>query len=237
MPTHRIMDHLLATYPHTLISGCGSDVGLPPGQMGNSEVGHLTLGSGRVIFQDLGRVTHAIETGEFFKNPVLVKACQTARDTHKTLHIMGLLSEGGVHSHEDHILAMLELAAQQDVGAICLHFFLDGRDTPPKSALPSLTKMTAWIRSHPQCRIATISGRYYAMDRDQRWERVKQAYDAIVHGEAAFHAPNAIDALNAAYARGETDEFVKPTCIHENGQPATQVTSGDVVDLYEFPIR
>jgi 2,3-bisphosphoglycerate-independent phosphoglycerate mutase len=202
---------LLADYPHTLVETHGLSVGLPDGQMGNSEVGHMNIGAGRVVYQELTRIDAAIADGSFFHNAALLEACVAAKRA--TLHIFGLLSPGGVHSHEDHILAMLDLAARQGVERIVVHAFLDGRDTPPQSAHASLGKLEASCAALPNAFIATVSGRYYAMDRDKRWDRVKLAYDAITDAQSEFHADSAVAALDAAYARGETDEFVKPTVV------------------------
>jgi 2,3-bisphosphoglycerate-independent phosphoglycerate mutase len=174
-----VMDQLWRDYPHTLISGSGLDVGLPEGQMGNSEVGHVNLGSGRVVYQDFTRITKAIADGDFFTNPVLVNAVQQTTQQQKAVHIMGLLSPGGVHSHEDHILAMIKLAEQQGAKPIYLHAFLDGRDTPPRSAEASLGKIQQHFANSGSGQIASVIGRYYAMDRDKRWDRVQQAYDLL----------------------------------------------------------
>jgi 2,3-bisphosphoglycerate-independent phosphoglycerate mutase len=196
---------LLATCPHTLVETHGKFVGLPDGQMGNSEVGHMNIGAGRIVYQDLTRIDAAIEDGSFFNNAALVGACtavkQAAADQ-ATLHVFGLLSPGGVHSHEDHILRMLELAKTQGVAHVAVHAFLDGRDTPPQSARASLEKLATKCRDLGNARIATVSGRYYAMDRDKRWDRVKLAYDAISDAMSEFHAADALSALAAAYARG-----------------------------------
>jgi len=226
-------DHLLAHYPHTLISGSGEDVGLPEGQMGNSEVGHLTLGAGRVIYQDLSRITNAIEQGDFFQNPVLINAFNQAKRNQKSVHILGLLSPGGVHSHEDHIFAALTMAAQQQVSSVYVHAFLDGRDTPPQSARTSIEKLEQ-VAAKTGAHIATICGRYYAMDRDKRWERVQLAFNALVYGQAPFHAKTALDALDLAYARKETDEFVKPTIIVRDNEPPVIIHPGDVVIYMNF---
>jgi 2,3-bisphosphoglycerate-independent phosphoglycerate mutase len=223
-------DALLASSPHAVIDASERRVGLPEGQMGNSEVGHLNIGAGRVVYQDLTRIDHAIETGEFASNPVLRDAAAVARRNGATLHVMGLLSPGGVHSHERHMAAMVDLAAGAGVRPVLLHAFLDGRDTPPKSAGASLAFMEETCRRYPGARIASMCGRYYAMDRDQRWDRVAQAYDLVVDGRAPFHADSAQEGLAAAYARGETDEFVRPTTI---GSPAT-IRDGDVVVFMNF---
>ncbi len=189
---------LLATSPHTTIDASELHVGLPDGQMGNSEVGHLNIGAGRVIYQDFTRIDHAIATGDFATNPVLQAAVATARARGSTLHVLGLVSPGGVHSHERQLAAMIELAAAGGVANIAVHAFLDGRDTPPRSAAASLSFLDRVCARFPGARIASIVGRYYAMDRDLRWERVVQAYDLIVDGRAPFAAPSARAALDAA---------------------------------------
>jgi 2,3-bisphosphoglycerate-independent phosphoglycerate mutase len=221
---------LLARCPHTLIETSGLHVGLPDGQMGNSEVGHMNLGAGRIVYQDLTRIDKAIADGEFQRNPELLAACAAARDGGKTLHLFGLLSPGGVHSHEDHILAMLAMARAEGVADIAVHAFLDGRDTPPRSAEPSLAKLQAACAAQPGARIASVCGRYYAMDRDQRWDRVQLAWRALVEGEADYRAADAPAALQAAYARGENDEFVKPTVIGASAP----MRDGDAVVFMNF---
>jgi len=212
-----VWDRLWKEYPHTLISASGTAVGLPEGQMGNSEVGHLNLGAGRVVYQDLTRVGLSIEDNSFFNNPTLSQAVQRAVSKNRAIHIMGLLSPGGVHSHEAHFIAMLELAAKESAEKVYIHAFLDGRDTPPKSACDSLKLFNKKFKELGVGRFASITGRYYAMDRDRHWKRVKKAYDAIAQGEAEFYAPDAQIALDRAYKRGETDEFVKPTMIVPEG--------------------
>jgi len=223
-------DGLWARYPHTTVDASEKWVGLPKDQMGNSEVGHMNIGAGRVVYQDYTRIEHAIETGEFEKNPVLCKALETARAPGKALHIMGLLSPGGVHSHESQILAMVEMAAHGGVRDILVHAFLDGRDTPPKSADASLAAFQRKCDELKCARIATICGRYYAMDRDQRWERVNQAYDLVTRGKAEFSCQSATQGLEMAYARGESDEFVKATRV---GEPAP-MQDGDAVVFMNF---
>ncbi|AYC34665.1 2,3-bisphosphoglycerate-independent phosphoglycerate mutase [Pseudomonas cavernae] len=225
-----VYDRLWATQPHSLISGSGMDVGLPDGQMGNSEVGHMNLGAGRVVYQDFTRVTKAIRDGEFFQNAVINGAVDQAVATGKAVHILGLLSDGGVHSHQDHLVAMAELAAQRGAEKIYLHAFLDGRDTPPKSAQPSLELLDATFARLGKGRTASLIGRYFAMDRDNRWDRVAQAYNLIVDSQAEFSAASAVEGLEAAYARGESDEFVKATRI---GAPAP-VADGDAVVFMNF---
>jgi 2,3-bisphosphoglycerate-independent phosphoglycerate mutase len=225
-------DALWADAPHTLISGSGTDVGLPPGQMGNSEVGHMSLGAGRVIYQDLTRISHAIETGEFTNNPVLLRAIERARNG--ALHVMGLLSPGGVHSHDDHFAALIDMAATHGVQRIFLHAFLDGRDMPPRSARESLVRADHQLRTLGAGRIASITGRYFAMDRDNRWDRVERAYNLLTRGEAPFHAPTAEQALADAYARNENDEFVQPTAIHDAASLPVKIEDGDVVVCMNF---
>ncbi|MCH8536692.1 MAG: 2,3-bisphosphoglycerate-independent phosphoglycerate mutase [Alkalimonas sp.] len=229
-----VMDRLWQEYPHTLISGSGMDVGLPDGQMGNSEVGHVNLGSGRVVYQDFTRVTKAITDGDFYQNKVLVDTVQQAVAADGAVHVMGLLSPGGVHSHEAHILAMLELARQQGASRIYLHAFLDGRDTPPRSAAASLQKVQDYFSQHQCGQIASIVGRYYAMDRDNRWDRVAQAYHLLTAGKAEFQAGQATTALEQAYQRDENDEFVKATAIVDAEGQAIRMQDGDSVVFMNF---
>lgn len=223
-------DQLRQQHPHGLISGSGMDVGLPDGQMGNSEVGHMNLGAGRVVYQDFTRVTKAIQDGDFFNNETLTTAVDQAVTGGKAVHILGLLSEGGVHSHQDHLIAMLELAAQRGAEKIYLHAFLDGRDTPPRSAQASIEAVEAACSKLGKGRIASMIGRYYAMDRDNRWDRVEQAWQLIVDGKGIFQADNATAALAAAYARDESDEFVQATNV---GEPVN-VEDGDSVIFMNF---
>ena len=223
-------DALLASSPHTLIHTEGRHVGLPEGQMGNSEVGHMNLGAGRIVYQDLTRIDAAIEDGSFFTNAELRAACDAAKDGNGTLHLLGLLSPGGVHSHETHLFAMIDMARREGVPRVAVHAFLDGRDTPPRSARASLEKLQAACERAGNARIATVGGRYFAMDRDQRWDRQRQAWDAMVDGRAAHQAVDALAALDAAYARGENDEFVTPTVVGE-GAP---VRDGDALVFMNF---
>ena len=216
--------------PHTLIHTEGRHVGLPDGQMGNSEVGHMNLGAGRIVYQDLTRVDAAIEDGSFFQNAELLAACAAARASGGTLHVMGLLSPGGVHSHESHIFAMLDLAQRAGVERVRVHAFLDGRDMPPQSARPSLEALQRRCETLGNARIATVGGRYYAMDRDKRWDRVRRAWDAVVEAQSDHRAPDALSALAAAYERGETDEFVAPTVL----AGATPMHDGDAVVFMNF---
>ena len=221
---------LLATRPHALVDTHGLSVGLPDGQMGNSEVGHMNIGAGRIVYQDLTRIDAAIADGSFARNAALLDACAAARNRNTCLHILGLLSAGGVHSHEAHVLAMLELAAAQGVPRIAVHAFLDGRDTPPRSARDSLLALEVACARHPSARIASVGGRYYAMDRDTRWDRVQLAWQALVDAQAEHHAPSALAALDAAYARGENDEFVRPAVI----EPGLRMEDGDAIVFMNF---
>lgn len=217
-------------HPHSLISGSGEDVGLPDGQMGNSEVGHMNLGAGRVLYQDFTRITKDIRDGGFFEHDVLIDAVEKAKAAQGAVHIMGLLSEGGVHSHEDHIVAMCELALKRGA-KVYLHAFLDGRDTPPKSAQPSLEKLDALFAQYAgQGRIATLIGRYFAMDRDNRWDRVEQAYRLLTEGEAVRVVDTAVEGLAQAYAADESDEFVKATRVGA----AAPIQDGDSVVFMNF---
>ncbi len=229
--------HLLATSPHTTIDASELRVGLPEGQMGNSEVGHLNIGAGRVVYQDYTRIDVAIRDGQFVRNPVLVDAVETALAGNATLHVLGLLSPGGVHSHQRQLAAMVDMAADAGVRRVAVHAFLDGRDTPPRSASESIAFIERVCARHPNARIASICGRYYAMDRDQRYERVAPAYALLVDGMAAYLARNAQVGLDAAYARGETDEFVQATAIADaRGEPA-RMSGRRCRRLHEFPRR
>ena len=222
---------LWQTYPHTVIDASEKWVGLPKDQMGNSEVGHMNIGAGRIVYQDYTRIEGAIESGEFLRNPVLVKAVETAHGSGRALHLLGLLSPGGVHSHESQIHAMLGMAARAGVKDILVHAFLDGRDTPPRSAEASLAALEKKCAALKAGRIASICGRYYAMDRDNRWERVQAGYDLITHGKAQHRAATAVEGLLAAYARGENDEFVKATAI---GAAGPRMNDGDAVVFMNF---
>ena len=202
----------VATWPHAALRASEDAVGLPAGQMGNSEVGHLNLGAGRPVLQDLPRIDAAIADGSFFTRPALVAACERAKRTGR-LHAVGLIGPGGVHANDRHLVALVELAARMDVPSVRVHALLDGRDTPPSSALGFMTDLEARLAAaHPDARIASVGGRYYAMDRDKRWERTERGYDAIVHAEG-LTAASAAAAISEAYARGETDEFVAPTIV------------------------
>jgi len=229
-----VWDRLWNNNPHTLIRTSGAAVGLPTGQMGNSEVGHLNLGAGRVVYQEFTRVSRAIKTGSFFRNRTLTDAVDLAIENDKAVHLLGLLSPGGVHSHENHIHAMVELARQRGAKKIYLHAFLDGRDTPPRSAASSIESMQQLFDKLGGGRIASIIGRYYAMDRDHRWPRIQAAYDLITQGKAEFEALDAMSALEMAYARDESDEFVKATAIVPAGKQPVRVEDGDVMVFMNY---
>jgi 2,3-bisphosphoglycerate-independent phosphoglycerate mutase len=224
-----VWDRLWSECPHGLISASGLDVGLPDAQMGNSEVGHMNIGSGRVVHQEFTRISQAIEDGSFFRNDVLVGACRNVAASGRALHILGLLSDGGVHSHQEHIHALLELAARCDARRVYLHAFLDGRDTPPKSAAQYLHLAQVQMREHGVGEFASIVGRYYAMDRNNHWERTQKAYDLISTGKGEHVCGDAFIAVDQAYARGETDEFVLPTAIVRRGGTPVRVEDGDVM--------
>jgi len=229
MPTWR---SLLAHWPHSQLGASEGAVGLPPGQMGNSEVGHLNLGAGRPVLQDLPRIDAAIDDGTFFARPALLAACERARNAAGVLHVVSLIGPGGVHANDRHLVALAELASRESVPSVRIHALLDGRDTPPSSARGFVVDLEARLAAaHPDAAIATVGGRYFAMDRDRRWERVEVGYDAVVHAEAAHHAPSAAAAIDAAYARGETDEFVSPTVIDGH---ATPLRSGDPIVMANF---
>lgn len=223
-----VFDKLWAEYPHATLRTSGRDVGLPEGQMGNSEVGHLNLGAGAIVNQDLTRIDIAIEEGTFAKNPALLDACAKAKISGR-LHLMGLVSDGGVHSSLEHVKALLQLASEQEVSDVVVHAFTDGRDTLPRSADGFIAELESALPAN--ARIGTVIGRYFAMDRDKRWDRVKLAYDAIVHGESEQPAADSGSAaVAAAYARDENDEFIKPTIVGEEAK----VRSGDAIICFNF---
>jgi 2,3-bisphosphoglycerate-independent phosphoglycerate mutase len=224
-----VMDRLWATQAHGEIDASGEAVGLPPGIMGNSEVGHLTIGTGRIVYQDLMRITKAIETGAFFKNHALVSLMRKLVQGGHILHLWGLLSDGSVHSHIGHLLALIEMGAQEGLPDIAVHAVLDGRDKPPRSALPFIEQVEAKLREVGRGRIATVTGRYYTMDRDKRWDRVERGWRAMVLGEG-IPGNSAHQAVEEAYAKGQTDEFVEP---HVIGEPHP-MRDGDGVVCYNF---
>jgi 2,3-bisphosphoglycerate-independent phosphoglycerate mutase len=228
------VDALLRDYPSTAVQTSGLSVGLPEGQMGNSEVGHTNLGAGRIVYQDLVRINRAVEDGSFFQNDALVLACRKARAAGGALHLMGLVSDGGVHSSQEHLYACLDLARREGVARCLVHAFMDGRDTPPRSGLEHLRRLERRIAEHGYGQVATVIGRYYAMDRDKRWDRVGQAYAALVRGEG-FKAAGGLAAMEASYARGDGDEFVKPTVVVDaDGRPVGPVRDGDAVVFFNF---
>ncbi len=226
-------DKLVKEFPTTEIGASGMDVGLPEGQMGNSEVGHLNIGAGRVIYQELTRITKSILDGDFFTNPELLKAVNNAKENDKPLHLFGLLSDGGVHSHIDHLKGFIDLCHQNGLTKVYVHAFLDGRDTPPKSALEYIAEIEKHMAKVGTGKIATVSGRYYAMDRDKRWERVELAYRTLVFGEGKGYA-SASELVEANYAEGVNDEFVLPGVVLENGKPMATVGEGDSIIFFNF---
>jgi 2,3-bisphosphoglycerate-independent phosphoglycerate mutase len=227
-------DQLLENYPHTLLEASGEAVGLPSGQMGNSEVGHLNIGAGRVVYQELTRVFKAIKTGEFAKNPVLVEAMERVKSGPGALHLMGLVSDGGVHSHIDHLFALLEMAKTLGVKKVYVHAVLDGRDVLPQSAKTYLGQLHEKMEELGIGQVASVSGRYYLMDRDQRWDRVEKAYQALVQGEG-MKAPNLFAAVEQSYDLRVNDEFVVPTVIIDaEGQPLGKIQEGDSVIFFNF---
>ncbi len=223
------LDEIFAKYPGTTIKACGLDVGLPEGQMGNSEVGHLNIGAGRIVYQDLTMITKAIEDGSFFENEALCKAIDHVKKNGSTLHLLGLLSDGGVHSHIEHLLALTDLAKRSGIENLAIHCFLDGRDVPPRCAVKYIDQLQAHLDEIGIGRISVVSGRYYAMDRDKRWDRVQLAYDAMTLGEGQ-HAADGASAVTAAYERDENDEFVLPTFV-DGGYT---VGDGDAMIMFNF---
>ena len=225
------LDKIMNEYPHTLIQASGLDVGLPDGQMGNSEVGHTNIGAGRIVYQDLTRVSKAIEDGDFFTNEALLKAMENAKE--HSLHLMGLLSNGGVHSHIDHLKALVKMAKENGVENVFVHAFTDGRDVDPRSALEFIEDVENYMKEVGVGKIASVSGRYYAMDRDKRWERVQLAYDAMVNGKGNT-ATSAKEAIEKSYADDKNDEFVVPTVIVEDGKPLGLIKEGDSIVFGNF---
>ena len=228
------MDALANEFPHTALKTSGLAVGLPDGQMGNSEVGHTNLGAGRIVYQDLVRINRAVEDGSFFQNPVLQEAVKRARQESGAIHFMGLFSDGGVHSHVEHLHALLELARREGVPRAFVHAFLDGRDVPPKSGLEFMRAFEKRLAGTGYGKVATVMGRFWAMDRDKRWDRVEQAWAAIVRGEG-HKAASGVAAIEEAYAREETDEFVKPTVVVNGGaEPRARLRDGDAIVFFNF---
>lgn len=228
-----IFDRLMKEYPNTTVEASGLAVGLPEGQMGNSEVGHLNIGSGRIVYQELTKITKAIEDGDFFNKKEFLDAINNAKENNSKLHIMGLVSNGGVHSHNTHLYALLELCKRQDFEDVYIHAFLDGRDVPPKIGKQHLIELEEKIEEIGVGKIATVSGRYYAMDRDKRWERTKLAYDALVLGNGKKDT-FPVEAVQRSYDEGINDEFVIPTIITEKGNPRATIDSGDSIIFFNF---
>ena len=223
------LDRIFATYPHTTIGASGLQVGLPEGQMGNSEVGHLNIGAGRIVYQELTKITKSVQDGDFFENPVLNEAMDHALSKGSSLHLLGLLSDGGVHSHIDHLLALIGMAARKGLEKVFVHGFLDGRDVPPRCAVQYVIQCEETMKQIGVGSIATISGRYYSMDRDNRWERVTLAYQAMTSGIGEY-ADSAVAAVENAYSRGENDEFVRPTIVNSDGM----IQDGDAIIMFNF---
>ena len=228
-----VMDKLMAECPFVKGQASGLAVGLPDGQMGNSEVGHMNIGAGRIIYQDLTRITKAIADGDFFKNKALLAAMDNCKKNDSDLHLWGLLSDGGVHSHNTHLYGLLEMAKREGVEKVYVHCFLDGRDTAPTSAKGYVEELQAKMKEIGVGEIASLEGRYYAMDRDNRWDRVEKAYRAVAEGQGE-KAEDALAALDASYAKGVTDEFVVPTVIEKDGKPVATVNDGDSIIFYNF---
>jgi len=227
-------DRLMSQYPNSTLIACGEEVGLPVGQMGNSEVGHLNIGAGRIVYQDLTRISKSIRDGEFYENPTLVEAVRSAKNNNKKFHIYGLLSDGGVHSHIEHVFAMLDLAKKEGLDEVYIHAFLDGRDVSPDSGKHFVEQLNAKIEEVGIGTIATVQGRYYAMDRDKRWERVEKSYRAIVYGDGPKYT-DPLQAVTESYTKSVFDEFVEPTVIvNEQGNPVGTVESGDSIVFLNF---
>jgi 2,3-bisphosphoglycerate-independent phosphoglycerate mutase len=227
------MDDLRARFPSTTLGAAGEDVGLPDSQIGNSEVGHLNLGAGRIVYQDFTRINKAIESGEFHRNPVFLQAFDMVKGTSGRLHVMGLMSDGGVHSHIDQIKALVSAASAKGLTEIFVHAFMDGRDTPPNSGLGHIQNMERHLETIPGGKVATVSGRYYPMDRDNRWERVESGYNALVHGKG-LTASSGEEAVQESYRREETDEFIQPTVIVDDNGPVGTISEGDGVIFMNF---
>ena len=224
---------LLSEYPHTLIEASGEDVGLPDGQMGNSEVGHMNIGAGRIVYQELTRITKSIKDGDFFENPAFLGAVENCRKHDSALHIYGLVGPGGVHSHQKHFFGLLELAKRHGLSKVYVHCFMDGRDVPPESGKGFIEEYQKKIAEIGVGKIATVMGRYYAMDRDNRFERVEKAYAAMVYGEGNYDT-DPVHAMQASYDAGVTDEFVVPTVITDNGRPVATIQADDSIIFYNF---
>jgi len=227
------MDSFYGIYPHTELESSGEAVGLPDGQMGNSEVGHLNIGAGRVVYQELTRITKSIKDGDFFSNQALMGAIYNARENKSCLHVMGLVSDGGVHSHMEHLKALIDLAEKNDIRKFYVHAFLDGRDVPPQSAIIYLQQVDDYLRKKAFGQVATVSGRYYAMDRDNRWDRVKKAYDVLVYRKGAMF-DSAEELVESSYSQGINDEFVLPALVRTSDEESAKVKSGDSLIFFNF---
>ena len=228
-----VMDRLMKEYPFVKGNASGMAVGLPDGQMGNSEVGHLNMGAGRIVYQDLTKITKAIQDGDFFENKALLSACANVKENDSSLHLMGLVSDGGVHSHIEHIYGLLELAKRQGIEKVYVHCFLDGRDTPPASGKEYVEQLEAKMKELGVGEVATVMGRYYAMDRDNRWDRVEKAYRALVYGEGE-QAASGPEGIQASYDKDETDEFVLPTVVVKDGKPTAVIKEKDSIIFFNF---
>ena len=228
-----VMDKLMAEYPFVKGNASGLAVGLPDGQMGNSEVGHMNMGAGRIVYQELTRITKEIQDGDFFKNEALLAAMKNAKENDSAIHFMGLLSDGGVHSHITHLFGLLEMAKKEGLKKVYVHCFLDGRDTPPASGKGYIQQLQAKMDELGVGEIGVVSGRYYAMDRDNRWDRVELAYNALTKGEGV-KGTDAAEAVQASYDDGKTDEFVLPTVIEKDGKPVAVVSDKDSVVFFNF---
>lgn len=226
------LDRIFNTYPHTTLKACGLDVGLPAGQMGNSEVGHLNIGAGRIVYQELTKITKEIEEGSFFKNEVLNNAMERVIENNSALHLLGLVSDGGVHSHIQHLFALLDMAKQKGVTKVYVHALLDGRDVPPRCATNYISQLEAYMKEIGLGQISVVAGRYYGMDRDKRWERVVKFYDAMTLGEGV-KSQTAVEAIELAYSNGQNDEFVLPTVIGAGESPST-VSDKDSIIMFNF---
>ena len=228
-----VMDKLMAECPFVRGNASGMAVGLPDGQMGNSEVGHLNMGAGRIVYQDLTKITKSIQDGDFFENEALLAACENVKKNDSALHMYGLVSDGGVHSHNTHIYGLLELAKRQGISKVYVHCFLDGRDTPPESGKDYVQELSDKMKEIGVGEIASVMGRYYAMDRDNRWDRVELAYNALVKGEGNT-CEDAVEAVQKSYDDGKTDEFVVPAVITKDGKPVATIKNNDSIIFFNF---
>ena len=228
-----VMDKLMAECPFVKVNASGMAVGLPEGQMGNSEVGHLNMGAGRIVYQELTRITKEIQDGDFFKNEAFKEAVENCKKNDSALHLYGLVSDGGVHSHNTHIYGLLELAKREGLSKVYVHCFLDGRDTPPTSGKDYVAELVEKMKEIGVGKVASVSGRYYAMDRDNRWDRVELAYKALTKGEGNT-GTDPVELIQASYDKGVNDEFVVPTVVLENGAPVATIKDGDSIIFYNF---